>query len=173
MHAVEANKLDTVLVLREFDGVDWNSKDLLGFSAIMIAVKYLYLDILEILLAVPDIDVNCYNKDGKDLAEIAIEIAIDRQSVFVNANGKQIVNDNLTVKCIEMLSKDTRVNWNNKNVNGETPVVSVVRENNVELAKILLQVPSVDLEITSKDGSSLEQIARYVQSQRNSFNINH
>ena len=49
MHAVVANKLDTVLVLREFDGVDWNSKDLLGFSAIMIAVKYLRLEILEIV----------------------------------------------------------------------------------------------------------------------------
>ena len=171
MHAVVANKLDTVLVLREFDGVDWNSKDLLGFSAIMIAVKYLYLEILEILLAVPDIDVNCYNKDGKGLAEIAIET--NGQGVIVVTVGSSQSVTDLTVKCVEMLSKDTRVNWNNKNVNGETPVVSAVKENSIEIAKILLQVPSVDLEITCKDGSSLEQIARYVQSQRNSFNNNH
>ena len=157
MHAVEANKVDSILVLREFHEVNWNSKDHLGFSVAMIAVKNLHLDILEILLTMPDIEMNSFNKAGKGIAEIAIECT--RKADF---KGKAGPESSDKIKCIEMLSKDTRVDWNNKNENGETPVVRILKENQVEIGKILLQTPGVDLDITDKDGLTLEQIARYV-----------
>ena len=65
------------------------------------------------------------------------------------------------LKCSEKIPELTGID-NNKDENGETPVVRILKENQVEIGKILLQTPGVDLDITDKDGLTLEQIARYV-----------
>ena len=48
------------------------------------------------------------------------------------------------VKCVELLSKDPRVNWNARNGNGETPIMLALKNKEREMVKILLNTPGVD-----------------------------
>ena len=61
------------------------------------------------------------------------------------------------IKCVELLSKDPRVNWNARNRNGETPVMVALKNEETEMLKILIKTPGVDLGdiIKVKEGNDL------------------
>ena len=62
-----------------------------------------------------------------------------------------------SLKCVELLSKDPRVNWNVRNDLGETPIMVALRFKEMEMVKILLKTPGVSLaDVTkSKEGENL------------------
>ena len=61
------------------------------------------------------------------------------------------------VKCVELLRKDPRVNWNVKNVSGETPIMVALKNKETEMVKILLRTPGVSRDdvTQSKEGKNL------------------
>merc|ERR1719342_1701149 len=63
-------------------------------------------------------------------------------------------------RCVEMLSRDRRVDWNIKNSAGDTPVMFCLKTNKIEKARCLINTPGVDLDTVDRDGKYLETIAR-------------
>ena len=54
------------------------------------------------------------------------------------------------------------MDWNIKNRDGDTPVMHSIKLKRIEKAKILLDTPSVDLNVTDARGRHLEDIARFI-----------
>ena len=64
------------------------------------------------------------------------------------------------VRCVELLSQDWRVDWNTRNMAGDTPIMFCLKNNKTEMARILLNNPRVDLHTKNKDGKYIENIVR-------------
>ena len=74
-----------------------------------------------------------------------------------------------SLKCVELLSKDPRVNWNVRNDSGETPIMVALRNKETEMVKILLKTPGVSLaDVTkSKEGEDLlKEVLQEAEEQR-------
>ena len=134
-----------VSVLREVAGVDWNAGH--GFNPLTVAVQFGQADILQIILSVPppDLDLSVTDRRGRNIAQIAVEEDFgDRQ------------------RCVELLSRDGRVDWNKRNSQGDTPLLFCLKNDKTEMARCLINTPGVDLDITDSDGQYPETIARLV-----------
>ena len=78
-------------------------------------------------------------------------------------------SSSLKLKCVELLSKDPRVNWNVRNDLGETPIMVALRKKEMEMVKILLKTPGVSLaDVTkSKEGENLlKEVLQEAEEQR-------
>ena len=89
------------------------------------------------------LDLSLTDPAGRNLAQIAVESE--------GANS---------VRCLQLLSQNRRVNWNIKNREGETPVMFCLKNNKIEMARILLSTPRVNLNTRDNQGKYLENIAR-------------
>ena len=128
--AVNGNKLDCVQVLSTVPGVNWNIKTNNGWAPITLAVVKGYIDILRILLTISTIDFNVTDRNGRSLAQIAVE------------SGQPT-----SVQCLELLSRDSRVNWNIRNKDGDTPIMYTWKNRKSEMFKLLMNVLSIDKNI--------------------------
>ena len=147
--AVGWNNPACVSVLREVAGVDWNVRDYDVDSSLTWAVYWGHADILQIILSVPepDLDLSVTDREGRNIAQIAVE---------ENRGDRQ--------RCVELLSGDRRVDryWNIKNSDGDTPVMYCLKNNKIEMARCLINTPGVDHDTVDRDGRYLEDIARSV-----------
>ena len=50
-----------------------------------------------------------------------------------------------SVECVELLADEEDVKWNEKNMVGNTPLLTAMRENNTDMVKTLLKVPRTDM----------------------------
>ena len=143
--AVTWNKPRCVEVLRGAGDVDWNVRTDFGESPLTTAVKYGYADVLQTILSVPEphLDLSVTDCRRRNVAQIAVE---------ENGGERQ--------RCVEILSRDRRVNWNIKNSDGDTPVMFCVKNNKIEMARCLINTPGVDLDTVDRDGKYLETVAR-------------
>ena len=57
--------------------------------------------------------------------------------------------------------RDNRINWNIKDSDGDTPIMYCLKTNKMEMFRLLLNNPRVDLNTRDRDGKYLEDIARY------------
>ena len=64
-----------------------------------------------------------------------------------------------SVECVELLADEEGVEWNEKNMVGNTPLLTAMRENNTELVKTLLKIPSVDINVKDRHGKCLLKLA--------------
>ena len=84
--------------------------------------------------------------NGRNIAQIAVEEdGGDRQ------------------RCVELLSRDGRVDWNKRNSQGDTPLLFCLKNDKTEMARCLINTPGVDLDIADSDGQYPETIARLVK----------
>ena len=143
--AVDRNKPRCVEVLRGAGDVDWNVRTVYGDSPLTLAVMRGYADVLQTILSVPEphLDLSVTDERGRNVAQIAVE-----------ENGEE------RQRCVEILSRDRRVNWNIKNSDGDTPVMFCVKNNKIEMARCLINTPGVDLDTVDRDGKYLETVAR-------------
>ena len=144
--AVFDNRPRCVEILRTLPNVDWNVRHriLRGFPLTM-AVERGFADILQILLSVPEphLDLSVTDRVGRNVTQIAVE----------EEGGER-------QRCVEILSRDRRVDWNIKNSAGDTPVMFCLKTNKIEMARCLINTPGVDLDTVDRDGKYLETIAR-------------
>ena len=82
-------------------------------------------DILQIILSVgePDLDLSVISPSNRNVAQLAVE-----------SYGED------SLRCVELLSRDDRVNWNIKNRYGETPLMYCLKNNKSEMARIILEM---------------------------------
>ena len=45
-----------------------------------------------------------------------------------------------SVECVELLADEEGVEWNEKNMVGNTPLLTAMRENNTDMVKTLLKI---------------------------------
>ena len=141
--AVNQNNPRCVEALRTVAGVDWNITTDAGYNPLKWAVERGYADILQTLLSVSDLDLSVTDGRGRTVAQIAVE----------EERGER-------QRCVEILSRDRRVDWNMKNSFGDTPVMFCLKNNKIEKARCLINTPGVDLDTVDRDGKKLETIAR-------------
>ena len=93
---------------------------------------------------VPHLNLSVTDWRGRNIAQIAVE----------EEGGERL-------RCVEILSRDRRVEWNIKNSDGDTPIMYCLKTNKIEMFRLLLNSPRVDLNTRDRDGKYLEDIARY------------
>ena len=105
-------------------------------------------DSLEILLSLPQplLDITATDDWGNNVAWCSV---LDTEE---EEEGDRL-------RCVEMLCEDPRVDWNTRK-EGETPLLFCLEEGQVEMAKILIKNPRVDLNVQNNAGEFPETIAR-------------
>ena len=145
-HAMMGVQLPCVYVLRgeAMAGVDWNLGTDYDSNPVTMAVVSDLGDILQIILSVPHphLDLSVTDISGRNITQITVE-----------GNSQ---------RCLELLSRDKRVDWNRKNGDGDTPLIFCLKNNKIEMAHCLINTPGVDLDISDSNSQYPETIARLV-----------
>ena len=117
---------DCVSVLRKANArVDWNARTDDGRYPVTMAVFSGNAEVLQTILSVgePALDLSVISPSNRNIAQLAVEsYALD------------------SLRCVELLSRDTRVNWSINNRYGETPLMYCMKNNKPEMAKIILEM---------------------------------
>ena len=141
MYAVVNNKVQCVEKLRTTTGVDWNAVSKVGNSAVLMAVSYGHVGVLEALLPVSSLDLKIKTSAGVSVAHFAVD------SDKVNS-----------LRILELLCQDERMDWNTEDPEGKRPVLLALELNKVEMFRSLVRTPGVDTNITNSEGRSLVQL---------------
>jgi len=127
---------ESVRILVETDKVDWNKKNNWGGTPLYWALRNGHSDIVEIIVKQSNIDYNIKTNNGVTLAQRAV----------ITGN----------VKSVETLAAQEKCQcWNVNDTDGDTPVLKALKENKMDILKILLKCPRVDLSCRDADGWSL------------------
>ena len=135
------------------------------------------------LCNLPGIDVNAGNPIAAALdygSYVSVEYLLQQTGLNLDVKsygGKSVGHSAVSgfsvfdssLKCLELLSKDPRVNWNVRNYRGETPIMVALRKKEMEMVKILLKTPGVSLaDVTkSKEGENLlKEVLQEAEEQR-------
>ena len=140
-YAIYRNDIECVKILSTLTHipVDWNIRNIFGEYPIIMSLKYSEIEIFQILLSAPGIDLSVTDDRGRSIAYIAVQ-QYDKRTV-------------------EILSKDNRVNWNIKDHTGDTPLMHCLAFDKIEFAQCLINIPGIDLNTTDKFGNYPEDIA--------------
>ena len=96
-----------------------------------------------LLLKQPSLDVNCKNNLGETALHCAVEVG--------NIQG------------VRLLLADFRLDtFNDENDHGNTPMMTAINKNQIDVLRQLVSHPSIDLETRNWRGWSLEEMARWV-----------
>ena len=160
-HIKLPNKIDVFKLFTQYPGFNWNIPDNNGTMPIHLATEMAIkgderdVEILKILLNVPTIDVNAKDSNNENIANYVVDewyCSICSEENYANDGCDECsqgvgrrAEEGLPV--IKLLSQDERINWNNKNCLGNTPLVQAVEYGNVEAVKILLTIPCVDVTV--------------------------
>lgn len=121
----------------ENSGRDWQSDCV---TPLYLALNFEHSDIVEIIVKQPNIDYNVKDLEGGTLAQVA-----------VTKGG---------IRCAETLAAQEKCQcWNVPDRDGDTPVLKALKTNQVDILKILLKCPRVDLNMKDKNGDSLIMVA--------------
>ena len=129
-------RTESVRILAETGRVDWNKRNIQGYTPLSWALVGGHSDIVDIIVQQPNIYYNVKTQRGHTLAEIAVQ------------GGD--------VECVETLAALESFDcWNVPDSDGNTPVMIALNREQGELVEILLGCPRVDLSCRDKDGWSL------------------
>ena len=146
--AARNNNSGCVKFLRKAPGLKWNLEDEGGLTPLLEAASSGSADSLQIILTVPLVDLAATDENGFNVAWIAIMNDVDGEP-----RGNPL-------KCVQLLCKDTRVDWNRK-IDGNTPLLwcletsGKVGMNKIllrEMANILISNPRVDPHVQNLAG---------------------
>ena len=131
-----------VEVLAGVPGVDWNRKDNLGWTPLYWALSCGNVDGARTILAIPGVDCRVRANDGRTLAHAAV------------------CRFGASVEFVELMLGVEEVEWNDKDVEGDTPLMAALKRNKLDIAKVLLQCPRVDVSVPDDGGQTPEMWAR-------------
>ena len=66
------------------------------------------------------------------------------------------------MECVELLAGVEEVEWNQKDSKGNTLLMDALKMNKLDIAKVLLRCPRVDVTVPDNDGQTPEMWARSV-----------
>ena len=136
--AAFTNKIAVIKILARNPELDWNNGGSAGGYPITAALDGGRPEIVEYLLE-QTLDLNVLNY-GKSVGHLAVEYSWIKKRCPEQKNVTRF-----PVKCVELLSKDQRMDWNIRDDNGDTPIMIAMKNKEMEMVKILLKTPGVDL----------------------------
>ena len=160
------NRKDIMKILAENPKLDWNNGDEIGYPITM-ALDSGCADIVEYLLQQPGLDLNVRLYRGRSVGQCAVEYSFLKE---YSPHEKNVTR--FPVKCVELLSKDSRVDWNIRNDEGETPIMVALKNKETEMVKILLRTPGVflgDVAKTKEGDVLLKEILQEAEDQKKSL----
>ena len=135
-----------------------------------------FIDVVDLLLTVPGIDINQPNEIGdttlhsscystRNLSRIIVKLCGDPR---IKLNEKDnsgrtpafLAVKNGSLENMIALKNVPMVNWNIKNKRGNSPLMLAVKNKNAEKIAELVKISGIDLTTTNKSGQTLEQVAR-------------
>ena len=123
-------------LLAETGKVDWNKRNKSGHTPLYLALHRGHSDVVDFIVQQPQVDFNVKTEDGETLAQAAVKWG--------------------GVKCVETLAAQDRCDcWNIVDRDGDTPIMSAIKDDKIEVIEILLSCPRVDLSCRDKEGWSL------------------
>ena len=128
------------------------------------ALDYGCADSVEYLLQQTGLDLSVKLYEGRSVGHCAVEYKSLKEYCPEEKNAT-----GFPVKCVELLSKDSRVDWNVKNDRGETPIMVALKNKEKEMVKILLRTPGVflgDFTKTKEGENLLKEILQEAEDQR-------
>jgi len=144
LHLAVVGGPSCVRELKGAAGLKWNLKDVAGRTPLLSAAFYGRADSLQVLLTVLHVDLASIDNSGYNVAWLAV-----KNSVWGNSLG-----------CVKLLSEEPSVEWNTRDEIGDTPLLFCLKQKKLDLARILLSNPRVDLHVQNKAGKFPETIAR-------------
>ena len=67
-----------------------------------------------------------------------------------DTKGNTLLNQAVTLhnsKCVELLTEVKGLDWNQRNMKGETPILIAMRENRTDIVKKMMKCPQVDVSV--------------------------
>lgn len=64
------------------------------------------------------------------------------------------------MKCVEAMEKTGKIDWNERNNIGNTPIMTALRNNKIEVVKFLLNHPKIDKSLRDTQGQTLFLLAK-------------
>ena len=143
-YAIFRNNAEYVKILSTLTHIPvyWNIANIFGEYPIIMSLKLCHIDIFQIILSTPGIDLSVSDVSGKHITHIALQHY-----------------DNRVQRAVELLSKDKRVNWNIKNSDGDTPLMHCLALDKIENAQCLINIPGIDLNTIDSNGYYPEELA--------------
>ena len=65
-----------------------------------------------------------------------------------------------SVECVELLSRDTRVDWNRRNESGDTPLMFCIKNNKTEMLEIIGGISGIRNTVTESGVSFIRNFIR-------------
>ena len=127
-----------IKILAENPDLNWNAGGDVFQTPIFRALSGGYVDILELLLSQPTLVLSRTDYKGNSVGHFAVEYSFVKEF-----NPGELNVSAFPVKCVELLSKDPRMNWNVRNKKGETPIMVALKNKEKDMVKILLKNPNV------------------------------
>ena len=155
--AFENDNPSCIKILGEASGLNWNLKDQMEWTPLLTAAVLGRADSLEIILNVPQhqVDLTVIDNKGFNVAWCALFNAMD------NKEDEEEEYRGDRKRCVELLTADPRVDWNFRDPeDGDTPLHFCLRNSEVKMAKTIIKNPSVDLNVQNIVGKFPETIAR-------------
>ena len=122
-------------------GADVNVEDRVGGTGLMVALKNNQNNVVQLLLNHPQIDVNKVNRNGKGALHYAV--------VGVNQEG-----------LAALLARQDLTTINQRDNEGDEPIIFAVEYNAVNCFKLLLAHPKVDLDARDDYQRSPKEVRR-------------
>jgi len=148
--------------------VDVNATANYGLTALYLAAREGYADIVKILLKAPEIEVNCQNSEG--CTPLFVAAKEDRQEIVELLMADERTDPNiqnaegcspLLVACeyghlaiIHHLLKDRRVNMNLQTNSGASALFMICESGNTRIAKMLLASGRCDINLANAEKTS-------------------
>ena len=136
-----------VEVLARVPGLDWNmdSAYWLG-TPLCCAVRWGNSGSVRALLAIPSVDLAARDSLHTPLSYLAVT---QREAATTDA------------EVVRLLAGLAEADWNDRDLVGDTPLMVALKDNMLDIAKILIQSPLVDVTIADFQGQTPEMFARY------------
>ena len=120
--AVYCNSPSCVELLMGAEDLDWNVRSVEGHYPVTLAVERGYADILRIILSVPG-----------DRVDLSVEVDGDNLALLAVKNS----DNSVQLRCMKLLCKDERVDWNTRDEAGNTPLLFCLKGNQLEMARLV------------------------------------
>ena len=100
--------------------------------------------------------------DDCDLMRLRVLLSVDGPLSF-DGNLVQIAvesDSDDSVECVELLSRDTRVDWSRRNESGETPLMYCIKNNKTEMLEIIGGISGIINTVTESGVSFMRDFIR-------------
>ena len=170
------NFLKCAKVLAKASQVDWNNKNKGGECPLTVSIVKGHLETFNFILSIPRVDINSQDIDGLTPLHCALYeanqemvcILLARDDIDLSVKTKR--GDGFveaavyggSEDCVKLLARVDAdgLDWNKSSSICNTPLLTALMLNNLEVVEALMENPRVDRNVRDISGKSFEQLAK-------------